>query len=618
MKHFIFLLLTITWSTAAINAQDLSIDTLGEELIITDSKISKSIKSATRPNIIITKEQINQVVQNDLSVVLDQQLGIQALSSLSNHATNKSIFLQGAGGEYALILIDGVPISDPSGIGGTFDIRVINKNDIERIEVVKGGLSTLYGSDAVAGVINFITKKEAKKGTSGYFGAAIGTYATRDINAGIKSALSDAISLNINGATSGSNSASGAISSDPAVTFENDGFSRKNLAASLDIFPSKSVTISPFFRWSDYDGDYDDGAFTDGINLFETSWSQYGIDLGIETGKHFIKANASHNVTERTFNSAAFGASTFEGVFTNVDIWDRIRTSDKVNVLVGFNAQSFETPDQINDEAPSSGIISPYASINYTPNEKSALDLALRLNNHDDFGSNFNYTIGASHWFSNNVKLLGSFATSFKAPNLFQLFGQFGANPELNPQKGASLNVALQVKAGDILDHFEIGLFSRRINELIIFDFTLGCQNASEIDSRGVELAIGKRFGKVNIGAQYAFVKNELNGVTNMLRIPPHQIDMNIDYSISPKANVGLRLRNVSERDDAYFDNATFEVIPVTLESYLYGALTGTYKVSDQLVFAASIRNLFDTEFQEIAGFSTLGRNFNLSGRLEF
>src|SRR5690625_5353066 len=79
---------------------------------------------------------------------------------------SRSLFLQGAGGEYTLILIDGVAINDPSGVGGAIDLRILPTQNIERIEILRGNQSVLYGTDALAGVVNIITKKGAEKAFS--------------------------------------------------------------------------------------------------------------------------------------------------------------------------------------------------------------------------------------------------------------------------------------------------------------------------------------------------------------------------------------------------------------------------------------------------------------------
>ena len=108
-----------------------------------------------------------------LSQILNEQAGIIVGGAGSNPGLNKSIFIEGAGGGYALILLDGVPLQDASSVNNRFDIRNLTLESIDRIEIVKGSQSVLYGSDAIAGVINIITKKTAAKAVRGLRARAV-------------------------------------------------------------------------------------------------------------------------------------------------------------------------------------------------------------------------------------------------------------------------------------------------------------------------------------------------------------------------------------------------------------------------------------------------------------
>src|SRR4026207_1662896 len=134
---------------------------------------------------VVTRQQIEQSVGKDLAQVLNEQTGLTVSGSYSNPGKDKSIFFRGASSNYTLILLDGIPLNDPSGTGGTFDIRLIPLEQIERIEILKGSQSTLYGSNAIAGVINIISKKPANTNLTGNGLLSYGSYNTFRGNANL-------------------------------------------------------------------------------------------------------------------------------------------------------------------------------------------------------------------------------------------------------------------------------------------------------------------------------------------------------------------------------------------------------------------------------------------------
>ena len=115
-------------------------------------------RETTKPVIMITRAEIEQNSGRDLSQILNQQSGIRVNDSYGAPSNSRILYMQGAAAQNTLILIDGLPISDPSGVGGLFDLRLLPTNNLERIEVIKGSQSTLYGTDAIAGVVNLITR----------------------------------------------------------------------------------------------------------------------------------------------------------------------------------------------------------------------------------------------------------------------------------------------------------------------------------------------------------------------------------------------------------------------------------------------------------------------------
>ena len=141
------------------HAQTDSTQNILDEVVITATKNPKKLSETGKVVIVITKDQIEKSAGKDLTQLLTEQTGVVVNGAYSNPGKDKSLFLRGATDKYTLILLDGVPLNEPAGVGGSFDLRLLSLANIERIEILKGSQSTLYGSNAVAGVINIISKK---------------------------------------------------------------------------------------------------------------------------------------------------------------------------------------------------------------------------------------------------------------------------------------------------------------------------------------------------------------------------------------------------------------------------------------------------------------------------
>src|SRR5215470_14282938 len=149
-----------------------------DDVVVTATKSAKKLSETGKVLTVITQQQLQQNSSHSLGEILNQQTGLIIPGSSAAAGTNQTIYMRGASEGNTLILIDGVPMNDASGISSEFDINYININQVERIEILKGAQSTLYGSDAVAGVINIITKKAASKPVAGFADLSAGSYGT--------------------------------------------------------------------------------------------------------------------------------------------------------------------------------------------------------------------------------------------------------------------------------------------------------------------------------------------------------------------------------------------------------------------------------------------------------
>ena len=593
------------------------LDTLKKELIITHSKKPVSRLDAHKPVDVITAEEIRRYGINDISSLLDNRVGLSVVGARSNLGKDKSLFLQGASGEFTLILLDGSPLTDPSAIGNSFDLRSISLTDIERIEILKGGQSGLYGTDAIAGVVNLITSKEHADQVSGVLKAGIGSYDTREIGGNLKIPIASTLSATLTASAFSTGGISEALDEE-GVGFDEDGLSRYTGSARFAWQPSSALYISPYYKSSFFEGDFDGGSFFDSEDTYETDWTSFGLNAShdIEEGK--IVAHIGRVITDRTFNTA-FGVFDFRGRYVDLDIHGYRQLGNDLTITLGLHRQAQSLRDSTTSIVnPNVTIWSPYTQVDYAISSRTHLHGGLRFNSHSTFGSNVNFSLGASQWASNRIKLYSSFATSYKAPNLFQLFGSFGGNPNLLPQEGWTINIGAEAYDLGLLSKLGLNFFARNVDELIIFD-GVGFDNVPNQSDIGFDFSSVWDLGVVDLSTSYTYLFGELDDqvsepTENLLRRPNHQFDIGLSAKPWSSGRVSFNMRYSGNRDDIFFDNLTFASEAVVLDEYWLGDLTIGHRVSSlDLDISLALRNLFDESYQEIAGFSTQGRNFVLS-----
>ncbi|HEY9301277.1 MAG TPA: TonB-dependent receptor, partial [Phormidium sp.] len=382
-------------------------------MVVTATKYAKSTSETGKVLTIITSQQLSQSGGKDLSQVLQAQAGIVVNGATSNPGKDKSLFLRGAGGEYTLILLDGVPVTDPSGFGGVFDLRLLPIDDIQRIEILKGSQSTLYGSNAVAGVINIITKKGGDKpfGVSGLLSG--GSYQTGKAQLGVNGHINkvDYTAAYTYLTTKGISEARENIASDD---FDKDGLTQQAFNINTGIQASDKLLIRPFIRYSQFEGKYDAGAYTDDKEAtYTANLLNSGVSAEYELSKGAINFQYAFDQTNRKYTNA-FGETEFKGLFHHGELFANYRINKYLEVLTGINLQQLRMPDTTTTiKNPEVQMISPFASLFIQPIQGFSLELGGRYNHHSRYGSNYTYSINPSYIINNNIKLFVNYSTGF-------------------------------------------------------------------------------------------------------------------------------------------------------------------------------------------------------------
>ncbi|MEX0945548.1 MAG: TonB-dependent receptor [Balneolaceae bacterium] len=628
----ILLFTFLIWYTPDIQSQQLTAvsDTLElDQIVITATKLPVTVRETITPAIVIYRNEIDRSSSRDLAQLLNQYSGIRLNNIQGTPSANQSLFMRGAGGEYTLILMDGLAIKDPSGVGGAVDLRSIPLQNIERIEILKGNQSTLYGSDALAGVINIITNNEANSNFDPSVNLSYGTYNSFNGSASINGAVSDQIGYALHYSKETSDGISAA--KDPIGTgdYNADGFSHDTFNGRFYLNITEKLTISPSFRYSDYSGDYDQGAFQDGENRFDLKSLNPSIRATYKSDKVSIHSGYSYIRTERMFNDS-YGLTEFDGRFHNLDTYSTIDLSSSLSLLTGINIQSSLLPENSsNSEQFSTNIISPYSTILFSPGSVFSSQIGIRYNKHSEFGSATNVTLNASYRLLDNLKVFSTFGTGFKAPTLNELFGPFGANQNLKPENSREFSAGFEIYTPDNRLNLALNYFNRSIEDRIIYVFDPGYLNRDRENSDGIEISGNWKFSINNLLTVYY---NRITGETiqlnelgnrqdsaGLIRIPKHNFGLSASIQLSKSLNINPEAEWVSERTDLFFNPETFIAEEVTLESYLLIHLHAEYELSSlKSILFGSLRNLLNSDFTEVYGFRTMGTHGRVGIRFQF
>lgn len=599
---------------------------------------------------VIGRDQLERNSGKSLADILNTVSGTTMVGSSSNLGTNVTASIRGGSAGNVLVLINGVPVNDPSVNDNYFDLNFINPEEIERVEVMKGGHSTLYGSDAVTGVINIITRKAGKYGVYKDFFAAAGLYGTYKVNAGIrqssqKSQLSVQYGLTTSNGFSSSNDSTG------NQNYDKDGFIQHNITGSWSISLAKKLKSSLFAQYSWYKTGIDGSAFSDDKDYNVTTDNlSAGAGLSYEIPQGSVQLNYRFNNVNRLYlNDSADKAPDYLRVDYNgkthyVELYAN-RSWQKIEVLAGIdyrrNSMSSDLlsismfgpySSSLGDSLAKMSQLSPYASVVLKPTGIINVEVGGRLNHHSKYGNNFSYTISPSVLLNERLKLFVNLYSAFKTPTLFQLFDPTFGNTNLDPEESFNIESGAQWFLTNNFN-FRAVYFYRKTDHAIEFiytdpaNFVSQYRNVSKKTARGIELEGSYKSEKWNVSANYTHTKAQLtssydntgfpagkdSAMNNLYRTPADVFNASGGIQITPKIYAGSALRIAGERLEPVYGAA-----PKTLAGYYTLDFYGEYIATKNIKVFADFRNVTNREYVEILGYNTRGFNFMAGARLSF
>lgn len=613
-----------------------------DEVVVSATKFNLKKENTAKVITKITQEELQNNAGKSVIEVLNNVAGVEIKGVNTNPTEPRGTFIRGGRSRQVLVLVDGVPVSDPTGINQEYDLRFLSVDQIESIEILKGASSTLYGSGAATGVINIILKKASKNKISGGVALALGTNNTVN-DSDNKSAVYENSAF-LNGtlgkfnylATAGTTESYGMSSakSNTNARFEKDSYKSTNGMLKLGYDSGKRFAIETFVNYDKFDYDFDAGLYADdAINNGNQHQIRVGFKPSIKYTNGEFYALASFNDLKREINQfSSFSNSTnnfeYEGQSYNVDLVNKYQFKGvNVQLITGVQYQNHNNNTtspfgNIEKKLANFNTIDPYVSAVYISDFGLNVNLGGRLNNHSEYGSNFVYDANASYNIfksgKTDVKVLASYSTAFIAPSTYQLFSVYG-NTDLEPETSKTLEAGVETSFGKLVQ-FDAVYFNRKESDAIIFQSLTEAPwgkyaNAAEgIEVSGVEANVTVNpIDKIKLNVGYTYTDKE----TQADYIPKHKMVASLESNPFTNAFVSLVYKNVGDRTASFYNSSTFSVEQTTLPTYNLFDVNANYKFAKgKLTLFGTVSNLFNEDYEDVLGYSTRGRNYKLGLRV--
>ncbi len=574
---------------------------------MTASRIEQSQKDAIASTTVITQEMIKNSKAFDLPDLLQNVAGL-SIGNSGGVGQQTSIFMRGANSNQILILLDGVPLVDPTGTGGPIQFQHILPEQIDRIEIVRGNVSAIYGSGAIGGVIQIFTKKgEGKPGVSA--SAEIGTDTTIKLSGGISGDVEG--SRYAVSATRFKTNGFSAINPNQGTNANGDSDGTRDVAFNVALSKEWRKGQEVGVRLYGYDAktDYDDSWSG---NPSRKDWSESKLMSFAAFTKNRIASDwlstitVSHTTTKNENFYSLPGSETRDNGYyrgeTSMLQWaneialssDWILTAgadierEKAEIIWGTSMDQSRTNYDF------------YTGLNGKI-DKHNFQINARYDHVEDAGTDVTGYFGYGYDLTSNWKWIASASTAFLAPTLYQQYVPLYGNLDLKAERSRSFEVGIQYANNKTL--IRAVAFETRTHDLIGSDANWKNVNIGEAKNKGVELNGSTQLAGVDIHGNFTWQLPENRETGEQLARRPKKIaSLNVSKTIGPWY-VGGDVHYEDYRHNSDYDQ-------YILGSYTLLNLNVRYQLTKEVELFGRIENAFDKEYQTAYSYNQLGRAF--------
>ncbi len=608
------------------------------ELVITANRSPQAADKVGQSISVVTEKDIKAAQASDVSTLLATTPGV-SFSRNGGVGGSTALRIRGAETDQTVVIVDGVKLNDPSSTGGGYNFSNLLAGDIARIEILRGAQSTLWGSQAIGGVVNIVTAS-ADSPFEGELSAEGGSMGTSYFRAGV-GGKTERLTWRL----AAGRYETGGVSS-YRLGSEKDGYENTGVSGRALLAVTDAMSFDVRGVYSKGRNDFD-GFLTDSRDYGETEEfvGYLGVNLDLFDGALTNRLAYGYTRTDRqNFNpDQAVTTTTFDargenkrweyqGVWAISDAWTATFGGE-----IEDSRMRTVSPSAFNPAPPvaraKAGLDGLYAQVQGEVVPGLTLTAGLRRDSHDTFGDK---TLGqlAAAWSLNegNTILRASFGQGFKAPSLYQLYSEYG-NTTLEAEEADAWDFGVEQR---LMDRFVLRAtwFQRETTNQIDY---VSCSSAADpmcvvaggairwgyydntarTKAKGVELEGSADLGPLQVAANYTWTdaQNDVAGGANrgkaLARRPEHQANIQATYTWANGASFGGAVRYVGKS----FDNAANTT---TLQPYTLLDLRAAYPVNETFEFYGRVENAFDDDYETTRNYGSPGRGLYAGVRAKF
>jgi vitamin B12 transporter len=567
-----------------------------DDVVVTASRISQPRESVIADVTVIDREEIERAGQSTFVELLQAQPGIE-ISSSGGAGKTSHIFMRGTNADQVVVLVDGMRIN--SATQGTTVFENIPLAQIEKIEILRGPATSLYGQDAIGGVIQIFTKKGGGQPT---FNAAVGygSYDTKTAEAGLRGSIADT-SYSLNVSSFDTQGFSALKTKNPNLK-DNDGYRNLAFSGSVTHKITEGHDIGLQFFSSEGHTNFDsssnlisggDPSFSDNANLsqfsysatshnqFTANWlSTLRLGEGVDENENFSQVNPYNPVSRSLFKTYQRQYSWQNDI--NLPLGTLTLLYDRLEQRVS-STTTYDKKARDNDGFVASYLVNSGAH---------SLQASYRSDHNSQFGTNDTGSIGYGYSFSPNWHATTSYGTAFKAPTFNELYFPGFGNPALKPEKSRNAEASLRYE--DLATSASLTLYENKIRDLINFVETAPSTfvplNVDKVTIQGLTLAASQRWDNWQLRGSIDIQSPRDTEANNLL---DHRANRHANMNLSREWGdwrLGSELIATSVR---YDDAANTD----KLSGYALLNLTADYKITQDWKLQARVNNLFDKDY---------------------